>query len=352
MSDNRFKDLDAEETRLRERLAELERLRARRAQVLKDAAEVGLKLMPDDDGSTATTAQPQPSPSASNVPPPPIETMGALIDDYLDNPASTFRNLRFSTRMGYQRNIKRIVADLGHEKIRELTAKKIQTYYDRWSKGGKKLALSHALITMLRIIVGYGANTLELQDCRLLATTLHGMMFSPPKPRKEQLTIVHVVGIIRRAREMKRPRPSIALAQAIQFECGLRQKEVIGEYLPMDDPEPSSIFSPDNTMKWVRGLRWSDINGTTLTYGGRTFDLTKCPLTTTELDRFPDHERDGPLIKNEKTGKPYEGWQFRRIWRDIADEAGVPKKVWNTDVLTQAKARRFRATEGDASVAR
>jgi hypothetical protein len=40
---------------------------------------------------------------------------------------------------------------------------------------------------------------------------------------------------------------------------------------------------------------------------------------------------EGPVIINENTGKPYLTHQFRRVWREIATEAGVPPNIMNRD---------------------
>jgi hypothetical protein len=51
-------------------------------------------------------------------------------------------------------------------------------------------------------------------------------------------------------------RPSIALKQAI-FELGMRQADVIGEWIPIGWPDLSDITH--GTKKWMMGLRWNEI---------------------------------------------------------------------------------------------
>jgi hypothetical protein len=66
-----------------------------------------------------------------------------------------------------------------------------------------------------------------------------------------------------RAEAHRRGFPSIALAQAIQFECIFRQKDVIGEWVPVAEPGTSEIVheSPNGgTKKWLRGIRWSEVD--------------------------------------------------------------------------------------------
>jgi hypothetical protein len=52
--------------------------------------------------------------------------------------------------------------------------------------------------------------------------------------------------------------PSIALAQAFQFECTLRQKDVIGELVPLSEPGVSLVVI--RNQKWLRGIVWQEID--------------------------------------------------------------------------------------------
>ena len=51
---------------------------------------------------------------------------------------------------------------------------------------------------------------------------------------------------------------SVALAQAFQFDCQLRQKDVIGEWVPIDEAGVSDVIDGDE--KWLRGIRWEEID--------------------------------------------------------------------------------------------
>ena len=62
------------------------------------------------------------------------------------------------------------------------------------------------------------------------------------------------------AKAHEKGRPSIALAQALQFEAGLPQKDVIGEWIPIDEPGEDSNVTFEDKEKWVRGLRWENID--------------------------------------------------------------------------------------------
>jgi hypothetical protein len=123
---------------------------------------------------------------------------------------------------------------------------------------------------------------------------------------------------------------SIALAQALQFECKLSQKQVIGEWVPKTEPGSSDLFRGES--KWISGIEWSDVDqDLILTVGGGIkIDLKRAAMVMEELSRVGRPlPQSGPVIVNEVTGLPFEGYQFRREWRATADAAGIPKTVQN-----------------------
>jgi hypothetical protein len=131
--------------------------------------------------------------------------------------------------------------------------------------------------------------------------------------------------------------PSIALAQAIQFECSLAQKDVIGEWVPIKEPGTSDVT--DGNMKWLRGLRWSAIDQNLIlrhtTSRGQNdieVDLRDAPMVMEEFARFSGKlPKSGPIIIEKGTGRPYRAHQFRRHWREVADAAKIPITIKNMD---------------------
>ncbi len=182
--------------------------------------------------------------------------------------------------------------------------------------------------------------------------TLHDMRFEMPVTLKSvPLTIEQATLIVRHAREMGWP--SMALAQAFQTDCGLKQKDVIGEWVPTDEPGDSYTISDDAKWKWLHGLRWELIDGDlvlrlTTSQRGKPIerDLKQDQLVMLELlNQYPaaavstngahtEVNRDilpasGPIIVSEDTGEPWRDYLFRRKWRRVADAAGLPKEVKN-----------------------
>ena len=82
------------------------------------------------------------------------------------------------------------------------------------------------------------------------------MTFELPKVRTEFLTAEQAVAIRDEARS--RGYPSIALAQAFAYELMLRQKDVIGEWVPVYEPGPSDVVAGNS--KWLNGLHWSNVD--------------------------------------------------------------------------------------------
>jgi hypothetical protein len=196
---------------------------------------------------------------------------------------------------------------------------------------------------MLRILVGYGSTILEDDDCAKIAVRLHGLRFPMSKPRKSILTAAHVVAIRRVAHAMGLE--SIALAQALQFEATMRQKDIIGEWVPASEPGRQYLVAGD--LVWGRGLLFEEINTdlilrhvTSKRQKEVTVDLKLAPMVIEELQhRFvlmSELPQRGPVIVSEETGLPYHAHKFRMIWREVARKAGVPDDVRNMDTRAGA----------------
>jgi hypothetical protein len=282
-------------------------------------------------------------------------SVASLVDRYQNDPHSPFPTLRYRTRENYKIFLRRIVQELGQEQVATLDQARLDRIYDEWKAGGH-IALAHTLMGTLQRLAGFGSTVLKDQGCRLLRGTLHDMHFPLAKSESEPLTAEMAVAIRRVAHSWGFH--SLALAQAIQFECPVRQKDVIGEWVPISEPGTSEII--EGKMKWLLGLRWSSIDENlilrhTTSMGAKavTVDLRGKRMVMEELAPFlADRPTKGPVIVFEPTGRPYSAVHFRELWRKIADEAGVPRKVKNRNSLggyerqsTEDKNRRASANE-------
>jgi hypothetical protein len=202
--------------------------------------------------------------------------------------------------------------------------------------------MAHALIGMVRTVVNFGCTILEDRDCERLAVILHRTKFKMAPPRSERLTAEQAEEV--RIMAHRFGKHSIAVAQAFQFECILRQKDVIGEFVPLDEPGDSEVIDHARGLKWLRGLRWEEIDGnfilrhiTSKRQKEIVVDLKLAPMVMDELARFrPIIPTKGPIIVSEKTGLPWTASEFRRWWRQIADVCDISRSVKNMDTRSGA----------------
>jgi hypothetical protein len=261
-------------------------------------------------------------------------TLKSLIARYQDDPDSTFHTMRFNSRTNYINLMRRLEKDFGDEHLAEVKGRTVKHWHEHWTADGKHIAMGHGLIGMLRTLLTFGTTLLESQECARLKGILSDMRFTMPKARTERITAQQVNAVRAKAHELGRH--SIALAQAFQFEGILRQKDVIGEWVPASEPGLSEVTYQGD--KWLRGVRWSEIDGDlilrhTTSKKGKDIevDLKLAPMVLEELQRMGDRPKTGPIIVYEKTGIPYRSAQFRKVWRLIATAAGVPDAVFNMD---------------------
>jgi len=303
-------------------MAELDRITAKYGLVVSPAAaEVPAQSAPKE--SPQPQAQKAETGSSESI------TMDGLSAEYVKDKA--YKDKRFRTRKYYDRMIFRIEQDLGTERIVDIDEARVLRAYEQWSAGGK-LANGHSLVTMLRVLAGFGAKQLRRKDCRDLRFTLSNLKFPVAKPRFVRLTAEHATAI--RAAAHKMGYPSIALAQALQFDCMLRQKDVIGEWVPHTEPGFSEVIH--GRKKWLRGVRWNEIDKDSMvlehksSFDGKLvrIDLADAPMVREELARIGNPPSSGPVIVG-KNGLPWDDDEYRRVWRLIADAAEVPEDIRN-----------------------
>jgi hypothetical protein len=276
-------------------------------------------------------------------------TFKSLMDCYRQNPKSPIHQLKHNTGQAYERSLVRLEKDVGNQRVADWSAAIVQKNYDEWSAGGKKIAMGHELVGKLRMLCRFGATVLNDDACIRLAGILGNMSFAVSKGGGERLTVDHARAIRATAREHF-GWDSIALAQAFQFEFPkLRQVDVIGEWVPIGDSAPSEIIRGNE--KWVRGLRWSDVDENmilrrVLTSGRRdqhrevAYNLKRSAMVMEEINRVPMEKRKGPMIICEFTMLPWSVNEYRRKWRKVADKAGVPKSIKNGDSREKTTANR------------
>lgn len=168
---------------------------------------------------------------------------------------------------------------------------------------------------------------------------LTGMEFEGGANRREsRLTYEQVKAFRVAAHEMGRH--SMALGLTLQFDLGMRQRDVIGEWLIDDGKAVDGIV--DKGRRWHDGLAFENISGTVIrkrtSKTGKVVehDLSLLPDTLAELERIPADRRTGPIVLNEETGFPYTKPNYGKWFRIIARKAGIPDEVWNMDARAGA----------------
>lgn len=260
-------------------------------------------------------------------------TINSLIDAYQSDPDSPYLKKRYATRLHYDSLCKRLREDLGDKRVENIDARSLLRWHETFL-AANHLPMGHACIGMLRTVSTFGATILAKQECRDLKNLLRDMRFPVGKPRHSTLSAEQAIAVRAKAHELGYH--SIALAQAFQFECTVRQKDVIGEWVPVSEAGPLSEVL-DGQMKWLRGIRWEEIDAdmilrhvTSKRQKEIVVDLKLAPMVMEEL-QLTERKDSGPIIVCDITGVPWRALHFRTHWRKCADACGIPKSVRNMD---------------------
>ncbi|WP_338832200.1 hypothetical protein [Bradyrhizobium sp. 27S5] len=272
-------------------------------------------------------------------------TLSDLINLYRIDPQSPFLELSHGVRVKHDRLLSRIMRDYGSRSLRGIQARDLLAWHSGWAANGK-IEIAHSLISRIRVLARFGATALEDRDCRRLLHSLGELRFERSPSRKRQMSADQAEQIRNIARDWF-GWPSIAMAQALQFELRMTQKEVIGEWIPGEEGEPSDLTrrTEQGELKWVAGLQWSSLDDDFVLRlsGKRTVevDIKRTVMVMEELAFYADKPvayltradlpSKGPMIMNEITARPFSTAEFRRKWRLVANRAAIPKHVKNMD---------------------
>ena len=276
--------------------------------------------------------------SRGGLPPPRednFDTLAELIRRYRDDRQSPYQKLRHRTRQVYDSRLRIIERDHGAEWVANIKGRQLMRWYEEWVGEDNHIPRAYYLMAMLRSLFSFGIGVLEDERCGRLKAILSEHRYQEGEgAREERITAEQATAI--RAMAHERGMPSMALAQAFQFELALRQKDVIGEWAPLTEKGASDVLYGQS--KWLYGLRWSEIDQNMVlchvtSKKGKRIDvnLKTAPMVMEELKRAGVFPSSGPVIINERTGRPWNDQTFRDRWRQIADACGIPKDVWNMD---------------------
>jgi hypothetical protein len=287
-------------------------------------------------------------------------SLQSLIKCYQTDPDSTYRKLRYKVRKNADNLLRRLSAERGHEDLGDVKGRTILAWHRIWTGGnevsvGPKTAMGASFVGQLRTLFTFGRSILECQECVRLGAVMHDLRFKGAGVRRTSVTAEQADAVRYMAR-LNFGWPSMALAQAFQFECTLRQGDVIGQWIPISEPGVSATI--DRLQKWIGGLMWQEIDEnlilrhiTSKKEKETEVDLKLAPMVLEEFLEMTGGEpilitdpvtkkvtvrRDllpasGPIIINEITGWPWSENEFRRKWRKVAKACGIPNNVWNMD---------------------
>lgn len=283
------------------------------------------------------------------------DSIGSLMKCYHTDPESPYHEKRYCSRKYYDALCAKIektvlpardgvdACKLVDVLVENIDARMLRRLHVIWSANGK-VATGHAVMGMVRSLMTFGSTLLNDAECLKVKVLMHGMKFKTASPRTEALTAQQAAD--HRAMSHRIGKPSIALAQAIQFECALRQKDVIGEWVPLNERDMSTVIHGNE--KWLRGVQWQEIGAdlvlrhvTSKRQKMLEISLRNAPMVMEELclkfgatpatltrDMLP---KDGPIVVDERSQQPWGAYEFRRWWRLVADKCEIPKSVRNMD---------------------
>ncbi len=269
----------------------------------------------------------------------------SLINCYQTDPDSRYQKKRYSTRRNHDNTLRRIGKLHGHELIRDIKGRTLIAWHKEWSDHGRMLANGQSFKGLMRVLFAFGFTILEDDECERLCNVMSKMQFEGPKSRNQAITAEQATAIRVTARD-KFGWDCVAFAQALQFELMLRQKDVIGEWVPIAEAGISDITW--RGQKWLRGINWQEVDAnfvlkhvTSKRQKEIEINLMLAPMVVEELalragvapalltrEMFP---AAGAMVRDTQTSWPFTDTVFRRRWRKAANAAGIPKTVFNMD---------------------
>lgn len=267
-------------------------------------------------------------------------TMLSACRIYQEHPHSDFQTVKHNTRKSYVDSLKVIEASVGARLIRNVTVIDVKHWYREWRKpafdgGSERKDRAHDAVSMVKTVLRFNAS-LRRPDCMQLADELKLVKFEKGGAREEAMTSVHVGAFVNMALDLQARGVippgrglSMAIGMAAQFETGLRQKDIIGEWRP--DETWAGFFTWENIPGWRWRMRTSKSKYRT----AMDFDLTDLRILMPLLEMVPHDQRQGAIVKGEH-GLPVRERSYRKWYREIARAAGVPDEIWSMDARAGA----------------
>lgn len=260
-------------------------------------------------------------------------TLASLVKMYETDPDSPYFELKQTTQLGYTKTMKALVLHKGGKMISATTGADVKRWYKEFCDG-TSMGWAYHIVNVFKCVLSYGA-TKRYTECLTLRHELREARFHKPTRSHEQLTYAQVQAFCASAEALGFP--WMARCLKLQFDFGLRRRDVIGEY-NRDDGAQAGIRIGWRHRVWRDGLTWQHIDehGIVRKLVSKTeftsaleavHAIEDYPDVVADLARTPPESRVGPLVINHKTGLPPTEEQCRRYFRRIANHAGIPAEV-------------------------
>lgn len=273
-------------------------------------------------------------------------TFASLVRFYETHPDSPYRDLRTS-QQNYSKCMAILMKNKGARRIDSVDGSDIKRWY-------KEIVATHSkgwayyTINVLKTVLSFGASK-RITECRLLRAELREVKFSTGQRRKEYLTYQQVIAFRDAAERMGVGWMGLCLL--IQFDFGLRRRDVIGEYVTDEHGEAAIRIGK---RIWRDGMTWDmiDKEGVFRKLVSKTafsseeiaaHVISDYPDLAAEIAQIPTERRIGPIVLNVKTGLPPTEPQCRRVFRRVARAIGLPENVQNRDARAGADTEAYEA---------
>jgi hypothetical protein len=275
-------------------------------------------------------------------------TMGSAIAIFRGHTISTFNSVAANTRRTYGESLKVIEGTVAARVNRNVTLVDVRRWYREWRKPAsagaeERIDRAHDAVQMVRAVwrfcAGLGA---PFRDCKEALERLGKARFENGSGRDTEMTSAQAFAFVRTALELgaRGVQPAermlaMAIGVAAQFEMALRQRDIIGKWVPAMLDTPHAEYDHKGEM-WVGAFRWDNIPGwkfrlrTSKRGAPSGFALTDYPILFPLLERVPHAQRLGAIVKGEH-GLPVRERSYRNWYRQVARAAGIPDEVWNMD---------------------
>lgn len=274
-------------------------------------------------------------------------TFESLVRFYETHEDSPYHDLGEKTQRSYSKVMALLMKHKGQRRVDAVDASDIRRWYKEIAESNSK-GWAYLTINILKSVLSFGA-TKRIAECRILRVELREAKFQAGGRRKEFLTYPQIIAFRDAARGTRYEWMAVCLL--IQFEFGLRRRDVIGEYVT-DEIGTDGIRLGKRI--WRDGFTWShlDDHGIFRKLVSKTrftseetavHAISDYPDLAAELSRIPPERRVGPVIIHHKTGRPPTEEQCRRAFRSIARKAGIPDRVWNMDARAGANTEAYEA---------